>query len=100
MLSRAILDALRDAVDGDPTHGDPDAMNGAPGLITAPNQLQTYECDGLTNFRTVPDAVALPRTAEQVQAVVRVCAAHKISFVARGSATGLSGGALPAQGGL
>ncbi len=100
MLSSAILDALRDAVGGGPSHGDTTAMNGAPGLITAPNQLQTYECDGLTNFRTVPDAVVLPRTPEQVQAVVRVCAQYRIPFVARGSGTGLSGGALPAEGGI
>lgn len=35
---------------------------GDSGLITAPNQLQTYECDGLTNFRVVPAAVALRGT--------------------------------------
>jgi glycolate oxidase len=88
MLSPAILSALRTAVT-DPT-----------GLITEQNQLQTYECDGLTNFRTIPSAVLLPRTAEQVQAIVRICAQHLIPFVARGSGTGLSGGALPASGGI
>ena len=67
------------------------------GLITAANELQTYECDGLTNFRTLPGAVVLPRTAEQVQAVVRACARHGVPFVARGAGTGLSGGALPAE---
>jgi glycolate oxidase len=83
MLGPAILEELKGAV--------PD------GLITAANQLQTYECDGLTNFRTMPGAVVLPRSAEQVQAVVRVCARHRVAFVARGSGTGLSGGALPAE---
>src|SRR6266568_7266393 len=73
---------------------------GRDGLITEHLQLQTYECDGLTNFRTIPGAVVLPRTAEQVQAIVRVCAQHQIPFVARGSGTGLSGGALPAEGGI
>jgi glycolate oxidase len=82
MLNSAILDELGSAVPG--------------GLITAANQLQTYECDGLTNFRTMPGAVVLPRSAEQVQAIVRVCARHRLPFVARGSGTGLSGGALPA----
>ena len=93
MLDAAILDALRDAVDAG-TAGQPS------GLITAASQLQTYECDGLTNFRVMPGAVVLPRSAEQVQAVVRVCARHGIPFVARGAGTGLSGGALPAQGGI
>ena len=73
---------------------------GADGLITGKSQLQTYECDGLTNFRVLPDAVVLPRTAAQVQAVVRLCARDRIPFVSRGAGTGLSGGALPAVGGI
>ena len=76
------------------------AAVGDDGLITGQSQLQTYECDGLTNFRVLPGAVVLPRTAEQVQAVVRMCARHKIPFVSRGAGTGLSGGALPAAGGI
>src|SRR6516165_7374743 len=69
-------------------------------MITARTQLQTYESDGLTNFRVVPDAVVLPRTAKQVQAVVGMCAREKVPFVSRGAGTGLSGGALPAAGGI
>jgi glycolate oxidase len=76
------------------------ASVGEGGLITGPSQLQTYECDGLTNFRVMPEAVVLPRSAEQVQAVVRLCARYKIPFVSRGAGTGLSGGALPAAGGI
>jgi glycolate oxidase len=64
-------------------------------VITEPQQLRTYECDGLTAHRCSPGLVVLPRTAEQVAAVVRECAARKVPFVARGSGTGLSGGALP-----
>jgi glycolate oxidase len=71
---------------------------GERGLICESNQLQTYECDGLTNFRALPGAVVLPRTTAEVQAAVRVCAKHKIAFVARGAGTGLSGGALPQEG--
>ena len=48
----------------------------------------------------MPGAVVLPRSAEEVQAVVRICARHKIPFVSRGAGTGLSGGALPAAGGV
>jgi glycolate oxidase len=77
-----------------------EAAVGADGLITGQSQLQTYECDGLTNFRVLPGAVVLPRTADEVQAVVRVCARRKIPFVSRGAGTGLSGGALPAEGGI
>ncbi len=73
---------------------------GDAGLITRPDELRTYECDGLTNFRIVPGAVVLPDKREQVQPIVQACARHKVAFVARGSGTGLSGGALPVEGGI
>jgi glycolate oxidase len=73
---------------------------GDRGLIVRPEQLRTYECDGLTNFRVVPGAVVLPSTREQVQEICRVCYHDGVPFVARGSGTGLSGGALPAEGGI
>jgi glycolate oxidase len=73
---------------------------GDGGLIIRPEQLRTYECDGLTNFRVMPQAVLLPSSAEQVQAILRVCHREHIPFVARGSGTGLSGGALPVEGGI
>src|SRR5579863_4632047 len=68
---------------------------GAPNVITDPLELRTYECDGLTSHRTMPALVVLPSTAEEVAGVVRVCAEHGVPFVARGSGTGLSGGAMP-----
>src|SRR5271165_6712950 len=70
------------------------------GLITEASQLHTYECDGLTNFRVLPQAVLLPVSTAEVQAIVRVCHREKIPFVARGSGTGLSGGALPVENGV
>ena len=63
-------------------------------------QLRTYESDGLTSYRSRPALVVVPGTTEQVQAVVRVCHREHIPFVPRGSGTGLSGGALPAEGGV
>ena len=76
-MNPAFLDSLRSLL------GD--------GLITSREELRTYECDGLTNLRVVPLAVALPHTVEQVQAIVRLCAREHVAFVARGSGTGLSG---------
>src|SRR5580704_12460796 len=73
---------------------------GADSVITDPQQLRTYECDGLTAHRSTPGLVVLPRTAEHVAAIVRECAARGIPFVARGSGTGLSGGALPRTDGV
>lgn len=76
------------------------AVVGLGGVIVEHDQLKTYECDGLTNFRQIPLAVVLPRSTAEVQGVVRVCARERIPFVARGAGTGLSGGALPAAGGI
>ena len=73
---------------------------GADGVVTDPQQLRTYECDGLTAHRCSPGLVVLPRTAEHVAAIVGECAAKSIPFVARGSGTGLSGGALPRSDGV
>ena len=64
-------------------------------VITDRQRLRTYECDGLAQYKVVPGLVVLPEDAEQVAAVVRACATRGIPFVARGSGTGLSGGALP-----
>jgi glycolate oxidase len=87
LMDVRILDELRAIVDG-------------RGLISSPEELHTYECDGLTNFRVMPRAVLLPTSTEQVQAIVRICHREKIPFVARGSGTGLSGGALPVENGI
>jgi glycolate oxidase len=76
------------------------AITGDRGLITSQEELKTYECDGLTNFRVVPLAVLLPGSTEQVQGIVRVCHRERVPFVARGSGTGLSGGALPVKDGV
>ena len=54
-----------------------------------------YECDGLTAYRQRPLVVALPETADQVQAVLQACHALGVPVVARGAGTGLSGGAMP-----
>jgi glycolate oxidase len=76
------------------------AIVGSRGLITSPEELHTYECDALTNFRVMPLGVLLPESTEQVQSILRVCHRERIPFVARGSGTGLSGGALPVENGV
>ena len=73
---------------------------GEEGVIHEHEQLRTYECDGLMEYRVIPDLVVLPESAEQVQNVIKLCYEEGIPFVARGSGTGLSGGALPVKSGL
>lgn len=72
-----------------------EAILGKNGVVRKREELLVYECDGLTSYRNRPSVVVLPRTTEDVAAVVKVCDRHSVPFVARGSGTGLSGGALP-----
>jgi glycolate oxidase len=69
-------------------------------VLTHQHELATYRSDGLLHYRQTPSAAVLPRTAEQVQQVVQACFAAGVPWVARGSGTGLSGGALPIADGV
>ena len=63
-------------------------------VVAKRQELLSYDCDGLTLERHIPPLAVLPETADHVSAVLRCCHQHGIPFVARGSGTGLSGGAL------
>ena len=76
------------------------AIVGPAGVVSSLEERRTYESDGLTSYRATPGLVVLPETAEQVQAVVALCHSVRVPFVARGSGTGLSGGALPIESGV
>ncbi|MBM3865087.1 MAG: FAD-binding protein [Verrucomicrobia bacterium] len=76
------------------------ALLGPSSLLADEAPLAAYESDGLTAFAARPAAVIAPRTADEVIATVRWCHRHGVPFVARGSGTSLSGGALPVSGGI
>jgi glycolate oxidase len=69
-------------------------------LLSSREDLLPYECDGLSAYRKLPLAVALPETEAQVVAVLKICHGRKVPVVARGAGTGLSGGALPHNDGI
>ena len=71
------------------------ALLGDGRVISDRQRLRTYECDGLAHYKVIPALVVFPHTAGECAAVVRACAELRVPFVARGSGTGLSGGALP-----
>ena len=60
-------------------------------------ELSLYRRDA-SNFDGNASVVCFPITTVEVQAVVRVCVEHHVPFVARGSGTGLAGGATPLDG--
>ncbi len=69
------------------------------GLLTDPASMFVYSYDGAVD-KTLPGAVALPRSAEQVAAVVKAAHDAGVPFVARGAGTNLCGGAIPKENGV
>ena len=68
-------------------------------VIDSANDLRIFERDASIEG-AIPDAVVLPANTEQVAAVIRVAARHRIPVVPRGAGTGLSGGAVTIRGGI
>src|SRR6202034_942388 len=69
-------------------------------VLSGDNELRPYECDGLSVFRQQPMLVVLPRTEKELRAVLVECRRLGVPVVARGSGTGLSGGAMPHASGV
>ena len=76
------------------------AIVGKRYVLSAVEELATYECDGCVLVKAPPQVVVLPNTANEVAQVVKACHEFNIPFVARGAGTGLSGGALTSLGGV
>lgn len=69
-------------------------------VIIEETELRAYESDGLTAYRQLPLLVALPKTEDEICAVLRLCHERNVKVVPRGAGTSLSGGALPLQDGV
>lgn len=69
-------------------------------VLSEQEDTRPYECDGLSAYRQLPMAVALPADEAQVLAVLKICREFKVPIVPRGAGTGLSGGAMPIAEGL
>lgn len=77
----AIIEELRDVV-------------GSASVLSEPDELLVYECDGLPQHKYRPRAVVFPASTEETSLVMRALARAAVPFTARGAGTGLSGGAL------
>src|SRR6476469_7607973 len=75
------------------------AVAGPKGYLDKPEDLLLYEYDGSVD-KARPEMVIFPRTTEDVVAIVKITNDYKIPIVGRGAGTGLSGGAIPRQGGV
>lgn len=81
MLNDRLLNELRQIVGDD-------------GVLAEKGERAVYENDAYPLEKAAPLATVLPRTTEQVAAVVRLCARHSLPFAPRGAGTGLAGGTL------
>jgi len=70
--------------------------------VFAPAESSPYNADATRRRGIVgrADAVILPGGAEEVAAVLAWCYAHDVPLVPRGGGTGLTGGAVPSEGGV
>ena len=69
-------------------------------VLVEREDLKPYECDGLSAYRATPLVAAIPADETEVASVLKVARKTKTPVVARGSGTGLSGGALPLADGI
>jgi glycolate oxidase subunit GlcD len=76
------------------------AVVGREAVLSDPDELLVYECDGLPQHKYRPRAVVFPSSTEETAEVMRVLARDNVPFTPRGAGTGLSGGALALNSGV
>ena len=76
------------------------AAVGTGGVLSQPEELLVYECDGLPQHKYLPRAVVFPTSTEETAEVMRVLKRAGAPFTPRGAGTGLSGGALALERGV
>jgi glycolate oxidase subunit GlcD len=76
------------------------AIVGRENVLSEPDELLVYECDGLPHHKYRPRAVAFPSSTEETAAIMRELARANVPFTPRGAGTGLSGGALALNSGV
>jgi D-lactate dehydrogenase (cytochrome) len=70
------------------------AIVGRENVLSEPDELLVYECDGLPQHKYRPRAVVFPASTDETSAIMRELARANVPFTPRGAGTGLSGGAL------
>ncbi len=76
------------------------AIVGRENVLSKPDELLVYECDGLPQHKHRPRAVVFPSSTEETAAIMRELARANVPFTPRGAGTGLSGGALALNSGV
>ncbi len=69
-------------------------------MLTVKEDLATYAYDGTTTWSHAPDVVVLPANVDQISAILKLANENRIPVTPRGSGTNISGGSIPARGGI
>ncbi len=72
---------------------------GKENVLASEEERKCYSYDGRT-AGTVPDLIVLPTSAQDVSAILKLANKHLFPIVPRGQGTGLTGGSVPARGGV
>lgn len=75
------------------------AILGKDSILTAKEERMCYSYDA-TNQKFLPEAVAFPRTTEQIARIMHCVNRHRIPVIPRGAGSGFVGGSLPVEGGI
>jgi len=84
MISATIMKKLRDTF-------------GKEGLLDSTEDRISYSYDGTPLLSSLPDAIVIPSSVEQISALMHLANEEKFAVVPRGSGTGLSGGSIPSE---
>ncbi|MGH2569006.1 MAG: FAD-binding oxidoreductase, partial [Bacteroidota bacterium] len=84
MIPRQTLSKLLDTV-------------GRENFLDSPEDRIAYSYDGTQLLQHQPDAILIPRSVEHVSSVLKLANTEGFAVVARGSGSGLSGGAIPVE---
>src|SRR3954451_9661969 len=64
-------------------------------VLSAPDRKAPYERDYTDRYRGQARLVVRPADTDEVAAVMRTCAEHRVAVVPQGGNTGLVGGGVP-----
>ena len=68
---------------------------GLPHVLESTEDMQPYLVDWRKRYQGTALAVLRPGSTEEVSAIVKLCAAHRVAIVPQGGNTGMCGGATP-----
>jgi glycolate oxidase len=75
------------------------AIVGKDSILTGKEECMCYSYDA-TNQKFLPEAVAFPRTTQQIARIMHCANQHKVPVIPRGAGSGFVGGSLPVEGGI